>query len=79
MKKKTVVASNHGGLKEIVVNNITGFLIEPHNNKDLAEAILKLAKDPELRQKYGEAGYKRAREKFSLENYIDGMSQALNS
>ena len=79
LEKKPVVASNHGGLKEIVVNNITGFLIEPHNNKDLAEAILKLAKDPELRQKYGEAGYKRAREKFSLENYIDGMSQALNS
>ena len=79
LEKKPVVASNHGGLTEIVVNNLTGFLVEPHNNKDLAKAILQLAKDPELRQVYGEAGYTRAREKFSLENYIDGMSQALNS
>ena len=74
-----VVASAVGGIKEVVVNGETGFLVpleqmkessfEPLNpekfERDLAARINQLMADPKLREKFGKAGRKRAQEKFS--------------
>jgi alpha-maltose-1-phosphate synthase len=74
-----VVASAVGGIREVVVEGETGFLVpveqmkespfEPTDPKkfsrDLATRINQLMKDRQLRQKFGQAGRKRAEEKFS--------------
>jgi starch synthase len=74
-----VVASAVGGIKEVVVNGETGFLVpleqmkespfEPlHPEKfarDLAAKINLLMGDEELRERFGKAGRQRAEEKFS--------------
>ncbi len=74
-----VVATAVGGIKEVVVDGVTGFLVpieqmsespfEPVDPdkfaRDLAARINQLMADPELRQKFGKAGRKRAEEKFS--------------
>src|SRR5260221_11995201 len=74
-----VVASAVGGIKEVVVDGETGFLspLEQHTEspfealdpdkfaRDLAEKINVLMRDPELRKRFGQAGRKRAVEKFS--------------
>ena len=74
-----VVASAVGGIKEVVVDGETGFLVpleqqkespfEPINpekfERDLAARINQLMKDRHLREKFGKAGRKRAEEKFS--------------
>ncbi len=74
-----VVASAVGGIKEVVVDGETGFLVpidqmtespfEPRNPdqfaRDLAEQVNKLMADPALCEKFGRAGRKRAEEKFS--------------
>lgn len=74
-----VVASAVGGIKEVVVDGETGFLVpleqmkespfEPTNPekfaRDLAARINQLMKDRHLREKFGQAGRKRAKEKFS--------------
>jgi glycogen synthase len=74
-----VVASAVGGIKEVVVNGETGFLvpleqmkespfepIDPEKfSRDLAEKINQLMKDRQLREKFGKAGRKRVEEKFS--------------
>ncbi|HEY2625738.1 MAG TPA: glycogen synthase [Candidatus Udaeobacter sp.] len=74
-----VVASAVGGIKEVVVNGETGFLvpieqmkespfepIDPEKfSRDLAERINQLMKDRQLREKFGKAGRKRVEEKFS--------------
>jgi starch synthase len=74
-----VVASAVGGIKEVVVDGETGFLVpleqmkespfEPTNPekfaRDLATRINQLMADPRLREKFGKAGRKRAEEKFS--------------
>lgn len=70
LAKKPVVGSNHGGLIEIIDDNSTGFLVEPHHEKDLASALKKLSDSPELRKKFGEAGYDRAINSFSEDLYI---------
>jgi alpha-maltose-1-phosphate synthase len=74
-----VVAAAVGGIKEVVVDGETGFLVpleqmesspfEPLNpdkfSRDLAEKINHLIADESLRKKFGAAGRKRAIEKFS--------------
>ena len=74
-----VVASAVGGIKEVVVDGETGFLVpleqmkespfEPKDpekfERDLAARINQLMEDRQLREKFGKAGRKRAEEKFS--------------
>ena len=74
-----VVASAVGGIKEVVVDGVTGFLVpveqmtespfEPTNpekfERDLATRINELMADPDLQKKFGRAGRKRAEEKFA--------------
>ena len=74
-----VVASAVGGIKEVVVDGETGFLVPLGQMKespfeatnpekfarDLAARINQLMKDQQLREEFGKAGRKRAEEKFS--------------
>jgi glycosyltransferase involved in cell wall biosynthesis len=76
---KPVVAANHGGLMEIVVNNETGFLVEPNNKLALKEALEKLINNPELRTTLGEKGFQRATENFSIENYVRKIEDILEN
>ena len=73
-----VVATAVGGIKEVVVDGETGFLVpleqmkeapfEPTNpekfSRDLAARINQLMADPDLREKFGKAGRKRAEVTF---------------
>ena len=73
-----VVASAVGGIKEVVVEGETGFLVPvdfvegtfkltnaEKFARDLAARINQLMKDEQLREKFGKAGRKRAEESFS--------------
>jgi glycosyltransferase involved in cell wall biosynthesis len=68
--KKPVVASNHGGLTEIILNNETGFLVAPSDEIALSEVLLKLIENPNLREKFGNRGYDRAIKEFSVDSYV---------
>ncbi len=46
--KKPVIATNVGGLPEMVEHSITGLLCEPNNIDSLSKSIIKLLKEPEL-------------------------------
>ena len=70
LAKKPVIGSNHGGLSEIIVNNETGFLVEPNNELELSKALKKLIDSKQLRDSLGENGYQRAVKKFSVDKYV---------
>jgi glycosyltransferase involved in cell wall biosynthesis len=63
-----VVASKIGGLREVVEDNVTGFLIEPDNSEVLAEKVICVLKDNGLRIDIKKS-YERAK-LFSLERMI---------
>lgn len=71
LAKKPVIASNHGGLAEIVIDDVTGFLVEPNDAIALAEAISKLIDNPELRTQFGKKGHERVINEFSIERHVD--------
>jgi glycosyltransferase involved in cell wall biosynthesis len=64
---KPVVATDVGGLSDLVLDGVTGFLVEPQDPSALAGALITLLRDPELARRMGEAGRIRRREEFSIE------------
>jgi colanic acid/amylovoran biosynthesis glycosyltransferase len=61
-----VVSSSIGGIPEMVIENETGFLVQPEDAVALADAIEKIINDRSLGQRLGEAGYERAETLFSI-------------
>ena len=67
---KAVVATTAGGIPEVVVDGVTGLLVPPRDDHALADAIVKLLRDPDLRRRMGEAGLARVQEHFSAERMV---------
>ena len=67
---KAVVASNVGGLSEVVEDGVTGKLIPSKNPDSLTMAILSLLEDNEKARRMGHAGRQRTEKMFSLPENI---------
>jgi glycosyltransferase involved in cell wall biosynthesis len=65
-----VIATNTGGLPEIIINNHSGILVSPHDALGLAQELEKLIIDVELRNKLGKNSRIRLEEKFSSQTFI---------
>jgi glycosyltransferase involved in cell wall biosynthesis len=76
-RNKPVIASNLGGLPEIVDDSITGVLVNPMDRDQVAQAIVGLAGDAEKRRRYGEAGYLRWRAEFTNSVMANRLEQVL--
>jgi glycosyltransferase involved in cell wall biosynthesis len=64
-----VVASNVGGLPELVEDGITGILVPPRDPAALATALRGLIAAPERRAALGAAGRARVQERFDLPRF----------
>lgn len=69
--KKPVVATCFGGSPETVVDGETGYIVNPYNIESFAAKITDLLKNPAKAQAFGEAGYLRALESFSLNRMVE--------
>ncbi len=67
---KPVIASDHGGIKEIIEHNITGLRCTPGDPKALADSLELLIRSKELRYSMGRAGFERYKEKFTQAQFI---------
>lgn len=63
---KPVVGTCFGGTPELVVDGVTGFVRNPLETENYADAMTALLKDPALAQKMGQAGQKRVETEFSM-------------
>lgn len=68
--KVPVIATNVGGLPEVIADGETGILIPPGDVDALSDAIKCLIENPELRMKMGENGRKRVLERFTIEENV---------
>jgi glycosyltransferase involved in cell wall biosynthesis len=68
-----VISTRVGAIPEVVLEGITGILVEKQNPQQLADAIIRLVDDPELRQRMGEAGRKRFEEHYTFERCAERL------
>ncbi len=67
---KPIVATNVGGVPELVINGRTGFVVAPKDPQALADAVLLLADDPQKRKMFADEAISRFRERYSSEIVI---------
>lgn len=70
-----VIVTDVGGLPEVVRDGKTGFVVPKGDILATAEAIIKLASDPDLCRRQGEAGRKWVRERFSWKINVKTMEE----
>ena len=68
--EKPIIASKIGGLKEVVLNDKTGFLVEPENIEATAEAIQQLIENKGLCKKMGIDGRIFVQKQFDFNNNL---------
>jgi colanic acid/amylovoran biosynthesis glycosyltransferase len=74
-----VVSTPIGGIPEMVVDNETGFLVQPEDAVALAGAIERVTNDRSLGQRLGQAGYQRAQKLFSIERNVRELCAQLDT
>ena len=70
---KPVVASKVGGIPELVMNEESGFLVERGDKSAAVAAFAKLARNPDLRKRMGDAGAAIVRKKFDLKQNVQKL------
>ncbi len=71
--EKPLVASNVGGIPDLVKDGINGILIAPGEVDELSDALLKLLKDQGLANKMGKEGRKMVSDRFSAKTMVDSI------
>lgn len=69
--KKPVIGTCFGGTPEIVLDGKTGYIVNPNKTELMAEKIVDLLENPEKARKFGEAGYERVKNNFSLDKQVE--------
>ncbi len=68
--KRPVIASRTGGIPEIVKDGVSGMLFNTSSVKDLQHKLETLLKNPLLREKLGENGYRQIKKRFKISDQI---------
>jgi len=74
-----VVSTLEGGIPDIVIENETGFLVEPKNPYLLADKLAVLLNDKELRQAMGQEGYKRFLANYTIDKFEKNICETIQT
>jgi glycosyltransferase involved in cell wall biosynthesis len=79
LQKTAVIVSREGGILETVVDRVTGFLVDPKQIAQIADAMAMLWNDRQLARDMGEQGYRHVMEHFTCTAFVDRFEQALHA
>jgi len=71
-----VISTNHAGIPELIEHNKNGYLVEEKNIVQLADKMIKLAKNKKLWIKFGLNGRKKIEKDFNLKKQVVLQEQA---
>ena len=72
-----VVATFHAGIPEIVIQDITGFLVDEGDVDGMANGMTKLVLNPEMASEMGAKGQSRVINNFTLDHHLSAVSLLL--
>jgi glycosyltransferase involved in cell wall biosynthesis len=68
-----VVATRWRGIAEIVDDESTGYLVEPHDATAVADRLEQLQQSPDLRERLGSSGRQKFLQKYTLQRHLQQM------
>ena len=74
-----VVSTRHGGIADAVKEGTTGFLVEEHDVKGMAEQMLRLAREPDLAARLGRSGRQWICREYSLDVRINALWRIISN
>ena len=78
LAKLPVIATNVGGIPEIIKDGEAGLLVPPANSEELANAIKKLTNNPNLREKLADNLHQKITQEFTLSKMLTATITAYN-
>ena len=72
-----VVSSSEGAIPEIVLDGINGYIVNPKSPEEIAEKIIILVDNPDLRKRMGDKGKEIYKRNFTLKAHADSLDIAL--
>ncbi|MDR3570886.1 MAG: glycosyltransferase family 4 protein [Candidatus Pacebacteria bacterium] len=76
---KPAIATCFGGSRELILDGVTGYIINPFDIPTFAQHITRLLKDPEMSRAFGKAAYDRVSSVFSLERKAEEYERLYTS
>ncbi len=74
-----IIATRHGGIKDVVIDGETGLLVDEYDLEGTAKCMLELARNPEKTKKLGIAARQRVSELFSMDVSIGKLADIIDS
>jgi len=75
---KPVSAGDSGGVRDAVTNNVNGLLVNPDDKKEIASAIIRLAKNKVFREELGKRAKEKVSKDFSAATQAEKLFRTLN-
>lgn len=73
------VSTRLSGIPELVVDGVTGLVVDPGDREALAGALRRLVEDPELRARLAVAARRHVEERFDLETEVERLAELVRS
>jgi glycosyltransferase involved in cell wall biosynthesis len=74
---KPLITRRNAPVQELLIHGESAIFVEPANPQALADAILRLKGDPELRKSIGERGYEKFLQNGTVEKLGEGLERIL--
>lgn len=74
-----VVSTDEGGISEAVINDVTGFVIEPRNVQQLADKLMILIQNKNLREEMGMNGKEHFLKNFTIQHYEHNIKKVFDT
>ena len=78
-RSRVFISTNHAGIPDIVINNVTGLLVEETDIQGMKDAMKKNLINNELARELGEKGRLRIIENFTMSHYINKLNHVIQS
>ena len=72
-----IISSNEGAIPEVVLNGTTGYIVDPKDYAQIADHVLRLINDDQLRTRMGRAGREAYERSYTIESYEKRLQDGL--